>query len=190
MTNYPFKGIEDFDDIEVKNAWKEYVVSGKVSAADFIANMRKTSRDNARTPIPWDSSRNGGFTNGPKSWLAVNPNYTGINAKSALADRDSIYHYYRSMIDLRRKAPALIYGDYKDLDPANPKVFAFTRTLGSEGYLVVLNFSKDEIEYTLPGGIKVGELQISNFDKPADKTSPLHLKAWEARVYKIPAAVK
>ena len=185
MTNYPFKDIADFDDIEVKNAWKERVLTNKVSAADFIANLRRTSRDNARTPIQWDNSPNGGFTTAAKPWLAINPNYPDINAKEALADRDSIYHHYRSMIDLRRKAPALIYGDYKDIDPANPKVFAYTRTLGNDAYLIVLNFSRDAILYSLPPGISAGELEIANLGKAEEHTDQLHLKAWEARVYKI-----
>ncbi len=185
VTNYPFKAIEDFDDIEVKNAWKEYVLSKRVSAADFIANMRRTSRDNARTPIQWDNSPNGGFTTAAKPWLAVNPNYQQINAQEALANRDSIYYHYRRMIDFRRKTPALIYGDYQDLDPANPKVFAYTRTLGNDAYLIVLNFSGDAVDYALPGGLSAGALQISNLDKSDERSGNLHLKAWEARVYKI-----
>jgi oligo-1,6-glucosidase len=186
MTNYPFKGIEDFDDIEVKNAWKEYVVSGRVSASDFIANMRKTSRDNARTPIQWSNSANGGFTTSAKPWLAVNPNYAQINAQQALADHDSIYHHYRRMIDLRRKTPALIYGDYKDLDPANLNIFAYTRTLGNDAYLIVLNFSRDAALYSLPDGMRAGVLHISTLGQAEENTAQLHLKGWEARVYKIP----
>jgi oligo-1,6-glucosidase len=185
MTNYPFKSIDDFDDIEVKNAWKERVVSGKVSAADFIANLRKTSRDNARTPIQWDNSSNAGFTTGAKAWLAVNPNYPTINAKAALADRDSIYHYYRSMIAVRGKTPALIYGAFKDIDPTNARVFAYTRTLGNDAYLIVLNFSKDEIEYEIPGGLTPEALQISNLGRTDAETTRLHLRPWEARVYKV-----
>src|SRR5664279_439756 len=137
MTDYPFKSIEDFDDIAVKNGWKEYVLTRRVSAEDFLANMRKTSRDNARTPMQWDNAPNGGFTTATKPWLALNPNYRDINAKAALADRDSIYHFYHAMIDLRRKTPALLYGDYKDLDPSHPHIFAYTRTVGKDGYLVV-----------------------------------------------------
>ena len=185
MTNYPFKGIEDFDDIAVKNAWKDYVIGGKASADDFLANMRKTSRDNARTPIQWDNSTNAGFTSGPRAWLAVNPNYKEINAAQALADRDSIYRYYARMLEFRRRTPALIYGDYKDLDPANPRVFAYSRTLGPDGYLVVLNFSKDDLDYEVPGGIRAGALQISNLGSRAKPSASLHLRPWESAVYRI-----
>jgi oligo-1,6-glucosidase len=123
MTNYPFKGIEDFDDIAAKNAWNEYVVSKKVSAEAFLANIRKISRDNARTPMQWDDSSNGGFTTAVKPWLLVNPNFKEVNAKQSLADPNSIYRYYRRMVELRKKTPVLVYGDFKDIDPANTKVY-------------------------------------------------------------------
>jgi oligo-1,6-glucosidase len=185
MTNYPFKALEDFDDIAVKNAWKEYVLTQRVSAEYFLANMRKTSRDNARTPMQWDNSPHGGFTTSSKPWLAVNPNYSDINAKQEVADPDSIYHYYKRMTDLRKKTPALVYGEYKDLDPANPQVFAYTRTLGKDSCLIVLNLSKDPISYPLPEGIKAGHMEISNLSKGEENTTTLHLKAWEARVYRV-----
>ena len=111
MINYPFTRIEEFDDIEVKNAWKAEVLTGQVDAAEYIAHLRKTGRDHSRTPMQWDDSANGGFTTGPKAWLAVNPNYKEINAKQALADQNSIYNYFKktarvaeenSRLDLRR----------------------------------------------------------------------------------------
>ena len=185
MTNYPFRSIDDFDDIEVKNGWKADVLTNKVSADAYLANLRKVSRDNARTPMQWDGSANGGFTTAPKAWLAVNPNYKDINAKQELGDPNSIYNYFKQMADLRRKTPALVYGGYQDLDPQNPKIFAYTRTMGKDKYLVVLNFSEDAVSYSLPGGLKAGQLQISNLGKAEEHTGVLHLKGWEARVYKI-----
>ncbi len=183
MTNYPFQRIEDFDDIEARNGYQADVLTGKVSAADYLANLRKMGRDNARTPMQWDGSTNAGFTTAAKPWLAVNPNYRQINAKEELADPNSVYHYYRKMIELRGKSAALIYGDYKDLDPANPNVFAYTRTLGGEQYLVVLNFSPSATTYTLPENLKAGTLKVSNAESREQQTSTLNLKSWEARVY-------
>jgi oligo-1,6-glucosidase len=184
MTNYPFHKIEDFDDIEVKNAYKAQVLTHQVSEDDYFANLRKTSRDNARTPMQWDSSPNAGFTTAPRAWLAVNPNYREINARQALADPDSIYNYYRKMIELRKNTPALIYGDYKDIDPQNPSIFAYTRVLGPDRYLVLLNLSKGTVAYSLPAGIKAGQLLISNLGGRESHTSNVSLKGWEARVYK------
>ena len=184
MTNYPFTRIEEFDDIEVKNGWKADVLTGKVKGDDYIANLRKTSRDNSRTPMQWDSSPNAGFTTAAKPWLAVNPNYKDINARQELGDPNSIYNYFSKMAKFREKTPALVYGDYEDLDPQNEKIFAYTRTVAKDKYLVVLNFSEDSISYTLPGGLKAGQLQISNLSTKEEKTSVLKLKGWEARVYK------
>jgi oligo-1,6-glucosidase len=184
MTNYPFQHMEDFDDIEAKNGYEAEVLTGKVSAAAFIANLRRTGRDNSRTPMQWDDTPNAGFTAAAKPWLAVNPNYQEINAKDELADPDSVYHYYRKMIELRSKSPAFIYGDYKDLDPANSTIFAYTRELGTEKYLVVLNFSAAATTYTVPEKLQAETLTITNLGSREQQTNTLNLKAWEARVYK------
>ena len=185
MTNYPFTRIEEFDDIEVKNAYKADVLAGEVKLEQFLADLRRTSRDHARTPMQWDSSANAGFTTAPKPWLAVNANYKEINAQQELGDPNSIYQYFARMTALRKKSPALIYGDYQDLDPQNRNIFAYTRTLGQEKYLVVLNFSRNAVTYAIPGGIKAGALQISNLDGQEENVSTLKLKAWDARIYKF-----
>ena len=185
MTNYPFTKIEDFNDIEVKNAWKAEVLTHKATAEDYIASLRKTSRDNSRTPMQWDDSPNGGFTTAPKAWLAVNPNYKEINAQQAVADPDSAYHYFQKLIALRKKTPALIYGDYRDIDPQHPQVFAYTRTLGALRYLVVLNLSSQPVTYIVPGNQKVGLPLLTNLTGKETATSVLRLRPWDARVYQF-----
>jgi oligo-1,6-glucosidase len=160
-------------------------VTNQVPADAFLAEMRKVSRDNSRTPMQWDNSPNAGFTTASKPWLAVNPNYLEINAKQELSDKSSIYHYFRDMADVRRSSLAFVYGDYKDLDPTNPKIFAYTRVNGAAKYLVVLNFSTDAVTYKLPGGVQAKQLVISNLGKTDEKGDTLDLKAWEARVYKF-----
>jgi oligo-1,6-glucosidase len=185
MTNYPFARIEEFDDIEVKNTWKAEVLTDGVSAEEYLDHQRKTSRDHTRTPMQWDDSANAGFTAGPKPWFAVNPNYRQINAKLALAAGNSVYHYYTAILALRKRTPAFIYGDYKDIDPQHPSLFAYTRTLGRESYLIVLNFSRDSVSYTLPGGLKPGTLCIANSETKDDHSTMLHMEPWEARVYSL-----
>ncbi len=184
MTNYPFKSIADFDDIEVKNRYKADVVTGKIPEQTFLADMRQTSRDNSRTPMQWDSSANGGFTTSPKAWLAENPNYTEINAAAEISDPQSIYNYTRELVALRHAHHALVYGDYKDLDPENKSIFVYTRSLGAERYLVVLNFSKTPATYTLPSGTTAGELVLANVSGSEQHSPTLHLGGWEARIYK------
>ncbi len=185
MTNYPFQSIADFDDIEVKNAYKANVLTGKIPEATYIEDMRHTSRDNSRTPMQWDSSTNGGFSSAAKPWLAVNPNYAQINAAAEVADPHSIYNYTRAAIALRHAHPALVYGDYKDVDPDNKAIFAYTRTLGTDCYLIVLNFGVAPVAYTLPDGLKAGGLLLSNLPTTERDTSALHLEGWDARVYKL-----
>jgi oligo-1,6-glucosidase len=185
MTNYPFTKIEEFDDIQVKNAYKAEILTGQAGIAEYIENLRKTSRDHSRTPMQWDESVNGGFTTGPKAWLTVNPNYKEINARQAVADPNSIYNYFKKMIELRKKTPALIYGDYKDLDPQNPTIFAYTRVMGADKYLVVLNLSKNDVAYILPEGLKAGQLKLSNLDGKEENVTTVNLKGWEARIYSL-----
>jgi oligo-1,6-glucosidase len=185
MTNYPFKTLADYDDIAVKNAYKALVETGKVSAATFLANTAKVARDNARTPMQWNSSPEAGFTTGTHPWLAVNPNYTQINAAQELADPASVYNYVRQVIALRAQSPAFVYGDYQDLDPTDPKVYAYTRTLETNQFLVVENFSSQPTTYTLPNHLKAAHQLLSDYAAPAeDQASTLHLQPWEARIYK------
>jgi oligo-1,6-glucosidase len=181
MTNFPFESIDQFDDIEVKNTWA--AEKDHTDIRDFLEHQRKTSRDHTRTPMQWDDSAHAGFTTASKPWFAVNPNYIEINAKQALADDNSIYHYYARLRALRRQTLAFVYGDYRDLDPQDPLLFAYTRTLEAESYLVLLNFSPTRISYSLPEGLAVGELLLSNSNAKGENSGLLHLDAWEARIY-------
>ena len=79
----------------------------------------------------------------------------------------------------------MIYGDYQDLDKDNPSIFAYTRTLGTDKYLVVLNFSRTEVAYTLPEGLKAGQLALSNLDGKEENVYAVNLKGWEARIYRL-----
>ena len=135
--------------------------------------------------MQWDDSPNGGFTTATKAWFAVNPNYKEINAEQALADQNSIYHYFRKLLELRKQTPALIYGDYQDLDPQNPSVFAYKRTLESDKYLVVLNFAKSR--RSLHTSRRSESRSVGTFKLGAKErnVSGVDLKGWEARIYKL-----
>ena len=185
MTNYPFTSMTQYNDIAVKNAYKAEVLTGKVPEATFLAATSRVSRDNSRTPMQWTAGPNAGFaTAGATPWLAINPNYKTINAADQLRNPDSIYHFVAEAVKLRRDHPVLTYGDYADLDPDNPQIFAYTRTLGPERFLVVLNFSRTPVEYVLPGGVKPRTLVLGNLPHTgAAETSALKLQPWEARIY-------
>jgi oligo-1,6-glucosidase len=185
MTDYPFKGIADYADIAVKNAYKANVETGKISAEAFLAATAQVARDNSRTPMQWDSSSQAGFTTGDHTWLPVNPNYTEINAAQEESDPASVLNYVRALIRLRVHTLAFVYGDYQDLDPRDETVYAYTRTLGNEKYLVVENFSSSPVTYTLPNGMKAATLLLSDIPSSHEaNTFTLNLAPWESRIYK------
>jgi oligo-1,6-glucosidase len=186
MTNFPFEHVEQFDDVEVKGLWKYLVQTGKVSAEELLANLRHTARDHARTPMQWSTAPNAGFTTGTP-WLAVNPNYPIINADAQRADPDSVFHHHRRLIAARRAEPALVHGTFTDLDPSHPQVFAYTRSLPDRRVLVVVNLASDPCDYTLPGGLVVGECLVhNNSGTPAQPgATAMQLAPWQATIYAL-----
>lgn len=144
MTNVHFN-LDEYEDIEVRNAYKELVLNGKsISEDDFKKAVWNKSRDNARTPMQWDDSDNAGFTTG-KPWFRVSDRYKEINVKQALADKDSIFYYYKKLIELRHKESLLTEGNYQLLLPEDEKIFAYLRNTENETWLIVANMSEDTV---------------------------------------------
>ena len=186
MTNYPFKTISDFNDVEVQGFWKDNVETGKVSPEEFMKNLRITARQNSRTPYQWDDSNNAGFTSGTP-WLKVNDNYRNINLASQLKDSGSVQAYYKKLIALHHNIPALVYGSYSDLDIKNNDVYSYLRELGTEQYLVVINFRSDVIHYALPEGMTLISTIIENKGQHTtnDQSNELLLQPWQSGIYKV-----
>ena len=187
MTNYPFRSVEDYDDIEVRNAWAAEVMTGQADADEFLAAMLEISRDHSRTPMQWDDGPEAGFTQRARPWLAVHPDHRKINAAAALADPASIYHHYAALIRLRHETPALVYGDYEDLAPEHPHLFVYTRTLNAERFLIALNFSREPQTLSLRSGLRAGAVVIGSAhptDRRPDETSSIELGGWEARIHR------
>jgi oligo-1,6-glucosidase len=187
MTNVAFESIDDYDDVEIHNFYREHVIEGSCSADEAMRMIRARGRDNARTPVQWSAEPNAGFTTGTP-WLKVNPNYPEINVEQALADPNSVFYYYQKLIQLRKSVPAIVYGTYDLLLPDHEQIYAFTRTLQDQRLLVILNFSAETPLFELPEDIPVSgaELLIGNYAvDPAEDISNFHLKPYEARVYQL-----
>jgi len=187
MTNVRFESIDDYRDIETLNMYREKVLEQGEDPQKVLKAIHYIGRDNARTPMQWDDGPNAGFTTGTP-WIKVNPNYKSINVKEAMADPDSIFHYYRKLIALRRQNDIMVYGDFLPLMEDHPQIYAYLRVLGKERWLVLLNFFGRECEFDLPKDVTFGDagLVIGNYP---DGNRPLSrrvaLRPYEARVYAL-----
>lgn len=184
MTNIRFKDIEDYDDIEIKNMYKERIALG-YSHEDIMESIYAKGRDNARTPMQWDDSKNAGFTKN-KPWLKVNENYKTINVKKALEDKDSIFYHYKKLIKLRKENETIIYGDYTPLDLESKNTFSYLRELNGDRILVVSNFYEEETEFNLKG-IEYRDLEIllSNYKDSSKELKSLKLRPFEAIMFRL-----
>lgn len=179
MTNAPFDGIDDYRDLESINAYNELVGQGTFSEEEMLSYLRYKSRDNARTPMQWDDSVNGGFTQGTP-WIMVNPNYKEINAKEQMARKDSVFHYYKKLISLRHEMDLIVYGTYEPYMEEDENVFAFIRELDGQKLFVMCNFKDREIEFLMPEEYKDGKILISNYPDADIKMQTL--RPYEAKV--------
>ncbi|EST11207.1 glycoside hydrolase family 13 protein [Sporolactobacillus laevolacticus] len=171
--------LNEYDDVEIKNAYKEYVIKNKsISEEVFKKAVWQVGRDNARTPMQWSAGEEAGFTTG-EPCLKVNPRFPEINVDEALADQDSIFYYYKKLIDLRHHEPILTEGTYQLLLKDDPQLFVYERVYQDQKWLVVANFWEDTVEANpiAPFIYDQWEAVISNYSD-ADPHAPL--KPYEA----------
>ena len=199
MTNTPFNSIEEFNDVQVLNAYRELVANGATEndIEDWLKDMSLFTRDHARTPVQWRNAPNAGFTvtperdddksvKGYKTWLKVNPNFKDINVENDAQNPDSILNFYKKMIQFRKNNLLLVYGDYKDIAPLDEKIYAYTRTLGDDKMLIVNNFSDSNINFEFEYPLSKNQILISNYTQINDnKDNILYLKPYESRVYAL-----
>ncbi|WP_129730549.1 glycoside hydrolase family 13 protein [Ectobacillus funiculus] len=185
MTNVQFPSINEYNDVGMINYYKVETAKGR-SHEEIMEVVWKQGRDNSRTPMQWDATNMGGFTTAGQTWLGVNQNYKEINVTEQLKDPDSILHFYKSLIHLRKENPVFVYGTYELLLPNHPKLFVYTRTLGNQKALIICNFSEAETSFKVPNRFShsVSELVMNNY-VVVDKALPkrLTLRPYETRVY-------
>ena len=183
MTNVRFEDINEYNDIETLNMYKDRISKG-YSHDEIMASIYAKGRDNARTPMQWDSTENAGFTTG-KPWLKVNKNYKFINAEDCLQDKDSIFYHYKKLIDIRKHNDTIIYGDYKLLLPEDKNVFAYSRELNGDKIVVVCNFYDKEVNLNFKEDFNNVEILLSNYKDSSIFMKDLKLRPYEAIMYRV-----
>lgn len=162
--------LEEHVDLETLNMYEERIALG-YDPEEVMASIHARSRDNARTPIQWTAGENAGFTTGTP-WMPVNPNYTKINAEAALSDPNSIFHYYKKLIQLRKTYDVFRSGAFTLLCPEDEKIFAYTRDTEEEHILVVCNFTDETLTYDVPSNFWETEMLINNYVEESPKLRP------------------
>lgn len=183
MTNVRFESIDEYNDIESLNMYKDRISKG-YTHDEIMESIYVKGRDNARTPMQWNDSENAGFTTGTP-WLAINKNYNEINAKQCLEDENSIFHHYRKLINIRKNNDTIIYGDYTLLCPEDKNIFAYTRELNGDKILVICNFYDKEVTFDFDDNFDSSEILLSNYEDSSLLTAKLNLRPYEAIMFRV-----
>lgn len=178
MTNAGFTMLEDYRDIETLNAYNDLVSNGKLTPEVMLHYLSLSSRDNARTPMQWDSSSNSGFTEGTP-WIQIAKNYSKINAGAEQNDPDSVYSFYQKILLFRKCNHIIRDGSFNLLWPEHESIFAYSRSLENQAIYVFCNFSDRESRLPSLPFDSNAKVIISNYS-----SSPLHqvLRPYEAIV--------
>lgn len=180
MTNPHFKSIEQYRDVESLNHYQILQDKG-MTKEQALMILDVHSRDNSRTPMQWDDSINAGFTTGTP-WIQTADNYTKINVKNSLEDKDSIFYYYQKLIQLRKNYDVIAYGDIKPLLREDKRVFAYERNYKGQKLIVICNFYPTTYEIELPYDLSNYKCILNNYKNEA-KAKKIALKPYETLVY-------
>ena len=197
MDNFVRKDISEFDDIASKDQYQR-ALGEKFSTEKALYFVNKRSRDNSRTPMQWDNSKNAGFSENEniKSWIKLTGSQAVTNVKNQLNDEKSIFAHYKKMIDLRQNgkySDCLIYGEFIPVPLENEKIIAYVRKYGNQKLLCISNFSELKQEVKLNDIAKVlgekeitlGEVLINNFDKIGKDEKKLNLEGFQSLLVEI-----
>lgn len=188
MTGVRYDSIEDYNDVAMRNRFEEEVACG-CEPLETLGRLQALSRDNSRTPMQWNAALHAGFTTGTP-WLKVNPNYPRIHVERDLSSPDSIYCFYQELIQLRKRHPVMIYGDFAELPEwmEDRHLYIYTRTLGDTRWLIVLNHSDEPSSVRLSDdwSIAAMRLLLTNYPVNADDSDGVMLlRPHEARIYQV-----
>lgn len=182
MENVVLTSIREVDDISTLDEYEVCLREG-FSEEEALRIVNRYSRDNARTPVQWDSSKNAGFTTGTP-WLPLNPNYKKINVAQQEKDPESVLSYYKKLTALRKNPEykeTMVYGDFVPFMADEDRLMAFYRK-GEKPLLILGNYRKEERELELPAPVK--KLVLSNAE-PRITGRKITLSGYEATILEI-----
>jgi len=183
MTNPGFDQLSQYRDVESYNAAQILTKQG-LSSDQIMAILKAKSRDNARTPMQWDNTSNAGFST-VTPWIEVATNYPQLNASKAVANPDSIYHYYRKLSKLRKDYPVIVLGEYKQLFNDDKQLYVYSRVLDSQVLLVINNFYAQSIKFTLPDEFKIylqQKILLNNYLHQLESLTIFELMSYQSLV--------
>jgi oligo-1,6-glucosidase len=186
MANSPFAAIGDYRDIQAVRFYAEAAARPDADLPALLLAMARMSRDQGRTPVQWDASPGAGFTTGTP-WLAINPDYTEVNAAAQVGDPGSVFEHYRQLIALRHAEPVVTDGDFELLLPDHPAVWAFLRRGPEAELLVAANLSSDVVKVPLPLDRDWADATVILANLPDASLCPgpdLELRPWESVVWR------
>ncbi|MEZ8226634.1 alpha,alpha-phosphotrehalase [Vibrio splendidus] len=188
MTNPGYTEISQYRDVESTNMYDIMVNRDGVAHQDMMAILAQKSRDNSRTPMQWNSEPYAGFSQA-QPWLDVANNYTEINAEQALEDKDSVFYFYKALIELRKQVPVITHGRYQDLLPEHPSIFAYVRESEGQTLLCINNYYGEEAECVLPERFEMEKAKslLSNYQVSESLVASHHqvLRPYETRILLI-----
>lgn len=181
MTNYEFKSLDQFDDLEVLGNLQKALDSG-ISKDEYLNHLNCSSRDHSRTTMQWNNTNQGGFST-TDNWFISNKNFNEINVENDLNNSNSILHFYRNLINYRKESHDLIYASYKDVDPDHKNVFIYKRKGKKYTYLIILNMSNDSFKYKFEN-LKQYSLEFSNKNSNIEiDNDEINLLPWDAFIF-------
>ncbi len=182
MTDPGFESIESYRDVETLNYYQAKKAEGKTDD-EVMPVIRAKSRDNSRTPVQWNAERHGGFTTGTP-WIPAAANYETINAEAALQDPNSIFYFYKQLIQLRKEYDIITYGSYELLSPDDQNVFAYVRRYQEEALIVLNNFYGEDVLFPVPEEFQPAQAErlIGNYERTSWNDT-IRLKPYETAAF-------
>ena len=183
MTNIGFTKIEQYKDIAAINGYKKAATDGE-DLDLYLQKLNLLSRDNGRTPMQWDATKNAGFSN-ETPWLPVHENHSTVNVLHQENDQNSVLNHFRKMVALRKDNLLLVYGNYEIIQEEHPTIYAYSRTLDDQQMIILLNFSELESSISLPNFDHNKEVLINNYNELSIDENTITLKPYQAVVLKF-----